>query len=293
MKYLDLSELAKTVDSASEKGPSTVDNLEDDVRVTISDTESNILLKEHLIIMCMNGSFSFISGSGEHSCTGGMFCILVKDSFCRFLSVSEDCKIAVLSSKTNMFHLAASSLPNLMLFYRHFREKPMFRMSSHELQDAKSMFDIIKALSSRSEYIYRKEIGQALDAALFYILFAHVERVSDTPSRFLTRSRTIYCTFLEQVREHFRENRRLDYYANLQCITTKHLSAAVKKESGVSASQWINDFVMIEARNLLSNSNLSIQEVADKLNFLNQSIFGKYFKSHEGMGPMQYKQKSI
>ena len=65
----------------------------------------------------------------------------------------------------------------------------------------------------------------------------------------------------------------------------------VKEATGRSATEWIDEFVIIEAKNLLRFSGKNIQQVAYALNFPNQSSFGKYFKRLTGISPMAY-QKS-
>ena len=69
------------------------------------------------------------------------------------------------------------------------------------------------------------------------------------------------------------------------CVTPKHLSATIKETSGRTAGEWIDSYVIIEAKTLLRNTGLTIQEVSAKLNFSNQSFFGKYFKHITGISP--------
>ena len=81
------------------------------------------------------------------------------------------------------------------------------------------------------------------------------------------------------------------YFADRLCISPKHLSMVVKKVSGRTASDWIDDYVILQAKQLLRSSSLTIQEVSRELNFSNQSFFGKYFKKHVGMSPSEYRAK--
>ena len=65
----------------------------------------------------------------------------------------------------------------------------------------------------------------------------------------------------------------------------------IKEYSGKSAVEWINEFVILEAKIMLKNTDLSIQKIAFRLNFATQSAFGKYFKLQTGMGPKAYRGK--
>ena len=81
----------------------------------------------------------------------------------------------------------------------------------------------------------------------------------------------------------------MGFYARQLCITPKYLTTLIKRISGLSVSEWIDNYVIIEAKTLLKYSHMSIQEIAYYLNFPNQSFFGSYFKRNTGMSPSQYK----
>ena len=74
-----------------------------------------------------------------------------------------------------------------------------------------------------------------------------------------------------------------------RCILPKHLSNVIKELTGKSASQWIDDYVVLEAKTLLKSTNLTILQISEELHFANQSFFGKYFKQHTGLSPMRYR----
>lgn len=61
-----------------------------------------------------------------------------------------------------------------------------------------------------------------------------------------------------------------------------------KSYSGKAALDWINEFVVLEAKMMLRYTEMTVQEVAYALNFPTQSAFGKYFKQQEGGSPKQY-----
>jgi len=270
----------------------TFDNVDCNNNLESIIVRDNFLLKMHLVIMCVEGDFSFVSGSGKHICTAGSICLLVKDSICKITSVSDDCRICMVASHTSAFHFAASSMTNLMMFFRHYLEHPVSVISADEMNDAISIYRCMKSICGRNGYVFQKEMREAMDIALFYLLLAHVNAVDKSLGGKSRRQRQIFEQFIMDVGNNFREHRKLDFYADLQCVTTKYLSYVVKAESGLSARQWICDNIMIEARELLSRKKLSVQEISDHFNFPDQSFFGKFFKAHEGIGPLQY-QKSL
>lgn len=95
--------------------------------------------------------------------------------------------------------------------------------------------------------------------------------------------------FISLVQDNFRTERFLDFYAKQMEVTPKHLSRTVKAQTGYTAVEWIERFVILEAKVMLKSSNLNIQQIADELNFPSQSFFGKYFKKFTGMSPKEFR----
>lgn len=95
--------------------------------------------------------------------------------------------------------------------------------------------------------------------------------------------------FIRLANRHHVERRFLDFYADQLGISTKHLSRTVKRYTGIPAVEWIDIFIVIDAKILLSTTTLSIREIADRLNFSSQSFFGKYFKKYTGISPKDYR----
>ncbi len=84
----------------------------------------------------------------------------------------------------------------------------------------------------------------------------------------------------------------MSFYADKLFVTSKHLSAVLKEISDKTAGEWIDQRVILEAKLLLRSTGLNIQEISAKLNFANQSFFGKYFKHLTGMSPRDYRTKT-
>lgn len=95
--------------------------------------------------------------------------------------------------------------------------------------------------------------------------------------------------FLRLVHQYYRKERFLDFYAAQLDITPKHLSRTVKAQTGISAVEWINRHIILEAKVMLRSSNLNIQQISDELHFPSQSFFGKYFKKATGVSPKEYR----
>ena len=91
---------------------------------------------------------------------------------------------------------------------------------------------------------------------------------------------------------HDRE-RSIQFYADKMCLTPKYISGMIKTYSGKCALDWINDYVVIEAKMMLRYTTMTVQEISNSLNFPTQSAFGKYFKQQVGVGPKQYRNECV
>lgn len=148
-------------------------------------------------------------------------------------------------------------------------------------------------LKSTREILSDTNNPYALQALLYQmLLFIHKEAYKcymPYKDEVMSRQGRMSDQFLALVQENFRKERFLDFYAAKLEITPKHLSRTIKKQTGFTAVEWIERFVILEAKVLLKSSNLNIQQIADELNFPSQSFFGKYFKKLTGMSPKEFR----
>lgn len=107
------------------------------------------------------------------------------------------------------------------------------------------------------------------------------------------RSQQLFNKFMALLKLYHTSERSVTFYANRLCLTPNYLSGLIKEYSGRTATEWINDYVILEAKILLNHSDMSIQEVAYRLNFPTQSAFGKYFKQQTGVGPKRYRKDGL
>ena len=105
----------------------------------------------------------------------------------------------------------------------------------------------------------------------------------------LTRQEKLALRFLKLLNENFKQERTVQFYADILCLTPGYLSKVLKTVSKKTAGQLIDEAVIMESKLLLKNQTLSISEVADELQFSDQSFFGKYFKKHTGHSPSKFR----
>jgi len=99
--------------------------------------------------------------------------------------------------------------------------------------------------------------------------------------------------FFQLVEENYLNNLSITQYADKLAITANHLTQTVNQLTGKTSSQIIRAKQILEIKRLLVHTNLSITEIATRLNFADQSYFAKFFKREVGVSPLQYRTKSL
>lgn len=104
-----------------------------------------------------------------------------------------------------------------------------------------------------------------------------------------SRKEEICREFIQLVIENYTYDRRAQFYADKLGISLQHLSTTIKQVTGKNVLDIIAHVVIIDIKAKLKSSDMTIQEIAYSLNFPSASFFGKYFKRHMGMSPLEYR----
>lgn len=151
------------------------------------------------------------------------------------------------------------------------------------------MMDIAHHHNNVPYHIYGKELLYLSFTAFLYELAAMGNKYAVSINRQASRKESIVLNFTALVKVHFKTQRNLSFYASLLHITPKYLTVTSKEITGKSAGEIIEGFVIQEARMLLDNRTLSIAQIAEELQFSDQSFFGKFFKRLTGFSPSEYR----
>lgn len=163
--------------------------------------------------------------------------------------------------------------------------------------------DIVRLHSIASAFIqtvginsdeYDRKVQSSLFDAFFYALVSIMKKYAtanlDKRER-LSRPDDIMRRFTALINTSCERERSVEYYASQLGITPKYLSLVCKKRTGLNASKIIDSAVIRKAKVLLRQQGLSVLEVSERLNFVSQSFFGKYFKQRTGVSPSRYKEQ--
>lgn len=176
-----------------------------------------------------------------------------------------------------------------MAFRRFFTSTSLMHISPEEMEESVLLYRLMWNKLNEPDYEFKCEVLGGYLQVLFYNGCQWMKRYrQQQPQKVESRQQKLFEDFLELVQKYYIEQRSIAYYAGKLCLTPKYLSQVILKVSGRSASDWIRDYVILEAKVLLRSGCYTAQQVADMLNFSNASFFGKYFKAAVGCSPRKY-----
>ncbi|KIO50799.1 helix-turn-helix domain-containing protein [Flavobacterium hibernum] len=183
-----------------------------------------------------------------------------------------------LENQANIFFLSQ---------YEFFENSQMhvFNLEQKETKKFEQVFNLIKEV-----FTSNANHKPAIIRSYLYILIYELDGIKQIFSTEKVQN-PIFERFKQLLFKDFLSQRSVQYYADSLNVSRKYLSEIIKTNSGKTASNWIDDIVILEAKVLLQNKDLTINQISDILNFLNQSIFGRFFKNREGISPLEYRKK--
>ena len=180
----------------------------------------------------------------------------------------------------------------LMFFY-----DPRIMLTINEMSFCSKYFHLVKSIIDTGIPTKIASV-KSLVESLLHVLEGMVSESNHEPEpepepskSAQTRLNMLFERFMSLVSEYHSTERGMAFYANHLGITPKYLSRLIKDVSGRSAPEWIDAFVIQEAKSMLKYTDDSIKEIVYKLNFTNASVFYKFFRSQTGMTPSEYRNR--
>lgn len=243
--------------------------------------------------ICTEGSFRVMLNTEDIYVEENHYLVVVPDQVVNIVAYSRRIEGIFLCISTQLYGELITRMHDMLPMFFFIKRNPCARLHPTDIEWIR-MYHRILFQEMRSENtLYRKEIAMGLTTTLFYkICNIYGQRSAlaiqaNRPS--YSRQDDIFTDFIQLLALNYKKHRDLKFYSSALCITSKYLSSAVKAVSGQSATEWIDSYVLQEAKILLRTSALSIQMISSELGFPNQSFFGKYFKHHTDMSPLTYR----
>lgn len=289
------NEAIPQMDISSVKGLRKIDFIDNDF--AIFDDVSDIPMDEYpnrinaaVIAVCLSGSGTLGVNLKEYELNAGTLLMTLPEQIIQSLGTSDDFSGIFVAVSPQFIDRTFTQMRELLSFMFYIKEHPCIPLSKAEQDCVIEYHSFLWKKVRMKDNVFRKEIAKGILSAMFYDLYSFCRKhmpVEDIRPK--SRKEELFEKFMREVSVNYKIDRSVTFYANKLCLTPKHLSGVVKEVSGKTAGEWIDNFVILEARALLKSSEMSVQEIAEYLHFANQSFFGKYFKHYVGISPKEYR----
>ena len=247
-----------------------------------------------IVIYCVKGNAKIDIYSNKHIITPKELIIILPGQLVALTDVSVDFQIRYFTITESFYSDILSGISRFSPhFFFYMRTHYWYPQTENDTRRLMNFFGMVKDKVTSND-IYRRELIIHLLRYLYLELFSAYEKeASLMTTRKDTRKEELANKFFGLIMKHFKENKDVAFYADKLCITSKYLTMVIKEVSGKSAKDWIVEYIVLEIKALLKNTNMNIQEIAVKTNFANQSSLGRFFRKHTGMSLSQYRMSNL
>lgn len=244
-----------------------------------------------LAIICMRGRARFRIRLRDYEIRRGSYLLIGANDPFYIAEKSEDFRIDVVRAGDSIFDLSYDDILKQRL-EKLIIQKPTNVITNKKLLMFHIIHSYLKVMIKERNDFYRDMI---IFEYIKIFLYEACHIMDDTQSEGTPKSkeRNITGRFFHLVENGYKENRKVDSYAEKIGISAKHLAYVIKKTTGKYPSEWLENYVLLEAKKLLRNTDLSIQEISYDLNFSTPSHFGKFFKNHTGVTPKEFRNRIL
>ncbi len=249
-------------------------------------TETPVILDEMRILIVKEGWAKPIVNLLKHHIEAGDLIFLGTHGIIQYKEeLPDNVKALGFSISNDLFNLAIGNrIPKA--FDGHLRDFH-FHLQQHEMDFLDQLHHLI--------YIHTREEGYSSQATL-HLISAFLWYIDNLWNKYeeayqqtLSREQQLFSKFIQLVSKYGYKNRHIDFYASHLFISPRYMSALIKKVSGKSAKEWIDDAVITRIKIELKHTDKQVRQISDEMDFPNPSFFCKFFKRMTGITPKEYR----
>lgn len=254
----------------------------------------DVHLHSSLFIMVLSGNATLKINHTNHKLSTHDIALL---SFGHFFTIKEMSRnfscITLYVSKNYIDEMYSTDMLYKRVKYGiKMYQNPLISLDENTLNTLLKCTDFIKSIVLDNTHLYRKEMTLNALRIFFLDLSNIIEKREEQNQDSKPSMDEIYFQkFLDLLGSHYKTEHLVDFYAKEIHITPHYLTLIVKKLSGQTVSDFIYQLLFSEAKILLQQPEISIQQIAEQLRFSDQSAFGKFFKRKSGISPKEFRNK--
>ena len=254
-------------------------------------TGVDVVFSQVVILLCLRGNAHVLFDMQELSIEKNDFGILMPGHILRRIACSEDYTYArVLISAEMLNELKAHAFTHDS---DKFNYAPRCHLTDVQAKRVMAILELLEAIASHDHndlQLRRQMLLSHLAVGYEFINYYRREQDRQWTESY---SATLYAQFCNLVVEHYKENRNVNFYAELMDYDARYFSKVFRQYSnGLTPLKWIQQYVATQAKRIMDmQPELTIKETAYQLGFPTTANFCSYFKRATGIYPQEYKKR--
>lgn len=269
-----------------------IDNLEEKSYEHIEQQDKSfpIQLDMNVCFLCTSGQIDLEIDLNMYTLHEGDAAMILTGSFLRVIRIKDSARIAFIAINSD-FLKYVGNVKTVIEHVNKVKRMPVSHMEPDMMEESLMIYNEIKKKLSNPDYRFKEEVAKSYIQIMLCNFFDRFVLKNETTEEQAPKSRKeeLFKNFIKLVKDNYLNHRSITFYADKLCVSPKYLSSVVHKVSEKYATEWINQYVILEAKSMLRMEDTNIKDVSNHLNFANQSFFAKFFKKHTGYTPKEYK----
>lgn len=242
------------------------------------------------VMFCVNGKAEAQINLKKYTLKSGTMALHVPENIIQINSCENLIVYSFIISSEfiQKIHLETKDLINL---YMAAKTAPVLELEYSDIHILEKYYYLMESIL-QSEATHKSNMTIGVTTSFLYKIYDILTKKlkeNEYTRKIPERCEIVFEDFIKEVNIFKGTKHSLSFFAERLNLTPNYLSSRVKEYSGRNATEWIEDSVILEAKTMLKHTDLTIQEIAYKLNFPTQTFFGKYFKRLTGISPKQYR----
>ncbi|MDR1258280.1 MAG: helix-turn-helix domain-containing protein [Tannerellaceae bacterium] len=250
-----------------------------------------VRINQPIIVMAFRGSAQVSINYIPYTISADNMLFVMPTHVIRMAESSGDLKAKILIiDKTFLNDCRLSLQAPQLTAYMRLQKNPCIPFTAEETAHIERCFMMLEEkIRLRTHAFYREVMQNSVSAFMLELANILMGKTDAFVHSSFSRKEEIMNQFIQLLFLHAGAQHLVTFYADKLCITPQYLSLILKELTGKPANKWIDDALVVEAKTLLKTPQITVQQVADTLNFSDQSTFGKFFKKYTGLSPREYR----
>lgn len=269
----------------------------------INELEANnckVSVQKYGFFLCKTGEAEILLGSHTYNIRSNVLCIYTPSTFLHIISKSDDIDGVTMQGCIDEYYSVVSSID--VRDRLKMRNAPCVVVQQRDVDSITKLVDMVneqeRIIEEKTPHLKESLLNSIALKKLQYLkhllcmqIFDSYFRNSPVLAQPVSHTDVIFNNFLISVYKNCRKHRTVQFYAAQQHLSPYYFSNIIRARSGRSVMTWIEELTMTLSMQMLECTSDSIKEIAEKLNFPDQSTFSRYFKRCAKVSPTEYRRK--